>query len=198
MMVRLRALLIDGALLALPLGAGAYLLFKVFGLALKLLGPIANLLPQGRWAGIAALEVVASGLLLLALLALGLFARSAWGHRLGQALEGAVMSKVPGYQVVKSIAVGLSGVESDDALRPAIVSFDDNAVLGFVVEHPEGTGMVTVYLPSAPSPASGSVVLVPRARVQMLATSIGDAGRTMKLRGLGLQGLPKAQSPGSK
>lgn len=197
MMARLRALLVDGVLLALPLGAGAYIVYKALHLALKLLAPVAGLLPQGRWAGIAALEVVAVGLLLMALLVLGLFARSAWGRRLGQAIEGAVTSRIPGYQVAKSVLAGLAGTAVDDGMRPVIVSFDDNAVLGLAIEQPVDTGQVTVFIPGAPGAASGSVVLVPRARVQWLDATLGDARRAMRQRGLGLQGLTKAQSPGS-
>jgi uncharacterized membrane protein len=198
MLSRLRGLLVDGVLLALPLAAAAYLAHKVFGLAMRLLVPVAHLLPQGRWVGVAALEVVAVALLLLAVLLLGLFARSAVGHRLGRVLEDAVTSRLPGYQVIRSIATDLAGVESDDALRPVIVRFDDNTALGFLVEQPEGTEQATVFIPGAPGAASGNVVLVPMRQVQMLDASVADARRTMKLRGWGLQALAKAQSTGSK
>ena len=52
----LRDLLIDGILLALPVGATAYLLHKVIGALLQLLAPIAHLLPQGHFRGIAGLD----------------------------------------------------------------------------------------------------------------------------------------------
>jgi flagellar biosynthesis protein FliR len=55
-MKRLRELLLDGILLALPLGAAAFLLQKVIGLLARLLIPVAQLLPEGRWLGIAAVE----------------------------------------------------------------------------------------------------------------------------------------------
>ena len=54
---KLRDLLADGLLLALPLGAAAFLLHKVIGLLSKLLVPVAKLLPEGRWFGIAAIEI---------------------------------------------------------------------------------------------------------------------------------------------
>ena len=59
MIKRLRDLLVDGVLLALPLGAAAYLLYKAISLLIRLLAPVANLLLEGRWFGIAAAEIAA-------------------------------------------------------------------------------------------------------------------------------------------
>ena len=44
-MSRLRDLLVDGILLALPLGAAAYLLYKAIMLLKSLLVPVAHLIP---------------------------------------------------------------------------------------------------------------------------------------------------------
>ena len=196
-MRRLRDLLIDGALLALPLGAAAYLLFKVIVLLKKLLGPVAHLLPEGHLLGIAAVEIAAVVVLLLALVALGVFARSTPGRRIAETLESVVLSKIPGYQIVKSIAADFGGSERQADLRPALVRFDDNTVLGFIVEESATADMVTVFVPDAPSAASGSVVLVSRERVQTLDVPTGSAMKAMKQRGLGLQQLTKRPSSSS-
>jgi len=193
-MTRLRDLLVDGVLLALPLGAAAYLLHKVIGLLIGLLAPVAHLLPGGRWFGIAAVEIAAVAVLLLALVVLGAFARSALGRRVAETLEDVVLSKVPGYSIVKSIAADLGGSERETDLRPALVSFDDNTVLGFIVEESVAADLLTVFLPGAPSAGSGNVVLVPRERVQELDVPTGSAMRSMKQRGLGLQQLTQRRS----
>ena len=189
---KLRDLLVDGLLLALPLGAAAFLLHRVIGLLSKLLVPAAHLLPEGRWFGIAAIEMAALVVLLLALLILGVFARSPLGRRVAATIENVVLGKIPGYMIFKGIAADLSSDEGDSDLRPALVAFDDNAVLGFVVEESADAATFTVFVPSAPGAASGSVVLVPRERVRMLDASTSRARRTMKQRGLGLQELTRA------
>jgi len=189
---KLRDLLVDGLLLALPLGAAAFLLHKVIGLLSKLLVPVAKLLPEGRWFGIAAIEMAALVVLLLVLLILGVFARSPLGRRVAATIENVVLGKIPGYMIIKGIATDLSSDEGDSDLRPALVAFDDNAVLGFVVEESADAATFTVFVPSAPGAASGSVVLVPRERVRMLDASTSRARRTMKQRGLGLQELTHA------
>jgi uncharacterized membrane protein len=195
-MRRLRDLLIDGALLALPIGAAAYLLYNIVVHLKKLLVPVAHLLPEGHFFGIAAVEIAAIAVLLLALAALGLFAHSALGRRLGETLDRVVLSKFPGYQIVKSITADFAGSDGDSGLRPALVSFDDNSVLGFVVEESAAGDSYTVFIPGAPSSGSGSVVLVPLERVQILEAPTASAMKSMKQRGLGLQQLvgPRSSS----
>jgi uncharacterized membrane protein len=194
-MNKLRDLLIDGVLLALPLGAVAYLLHKMVGLLVPLLKPAMQLLPPGHLFGVAAIDIAALAVLLLSLLALGLFSRSRPGRRVAETLEQLVLSKIPGYLIVKSIAADFSSTEHDEGLRPALVSFDDNQVLGFVVEQDLATDRVAVFLPGAPSPGGGSVVVVSAARVQLLDAALGVARRTMKQRGLGLLPLLPSVAP---
>jgi uncharacterized membrane protein len=190
-MNRLRDLLVDGLLLAIPLGAAGFLLKKAIALLSRFLVPVAHLLPQGRWFGIAGIELAAFGVLVLGLILLGAFARTTPGKRFVATIESVVLSKVPGYLIVKTIAADLAATEKGTDLRPALVSFDDNTVLGFLVEEPAGTDACTLFIPSAPGAATGSVVIVPRERVQPLDASTGSAMRAMKQRGLGLQKLGK-------
>jgi uncharacterized membrane protein len=197
-MNRLRDLLIDGVLMALPLGAAAYLVHKMVALLVPLLKPAAQLLPPGHLFGVAAIDLAALALLLLGLVGLGQFSRSRAGRRVAERLEQRVLGRIPGYLMVKSIAADFGSSEQDEGLRPALVSFDDNQVLGFVIEHDAATDRVAVFLPGSPSPGGGNVVVVPAARVQMLDSTLGAARRTMKQRGMGLLQLaaaPTSQQP---
>ena len=192
-MVKIRDLLAEGLLLALPLGAAVYLLSKVIGILSKLLIPIANYVPNARWFGIAGIEIAAFLLLLFALVLLGAFARSKLGRKINQVIEEVILSKVPFYLIIKNIITDVTNTESSTDLQPALVSFDDNTVLGFIVEEAADQSMYTVFIPSAPSAATGSVVLMPKARVQLLDAPTMAAMRAMKQRGLGLQALNKAK-----
>ena len=194
-MNKLRDLLIDGVLLALPLGALAYLVHKMVGLLVPMLAPAAHLLPPGHWFGVAAIDLAALGLLAVGLIGLGVFSRSKPGRRVAETLEQLVLSKIPGYLIIKSIAADFSSTEREEGLRPAIVSFDDNQVLGFVVEHDAAADRVAVFLPGAPSAGGGNVVVVPAARVQLLDAPLAAARRTMKQRGVGLLQLAAAGTP---
>jgi uncharacterized membrane protein len=193
-MSRLRDLLVDGLLLALPLGAAAYLLIKAIGLLERMLAPASDLLPQGRLLGVAVLQLVAIALLLLALVLLGAIARTAIGRGTAETLERAVLNKIPGYMIMKTMASDLSTTESANSLRPALVNCDANTVLGLIVEGGPGADVFTVFVPGAPSAASGSVMLVPSTRVQVLDATTGSAMRAMKQRGIGLQRLAERKS----
>ena len=197
MIKRLRDLLVDGVLLALPLGAAAYLLYKAISLLIRLLAPVSHLLPEVRWFGIAAVEIAAVAVLVVALVVLGAFARSALGRRIAETLESVVLSKIPGYLIAKSIAADFAGSERQAGLRPALVRFDDNTVLGFIVEESAAADVVTVLVPDAPSAGSDSGVLVLIERVQTLDVPTSSAMKAMKQRGLGLQQLTKRPSSSS-
>ena len=199
-MSRLRDLLVDGILLALPLGVAAFLLHRVVGALIGVMAPVAHLLPEGRWFGIAALELAAVAVAIVGLLLLGAFARSAPGRRLIATLESVVLGKFPGYMMMKSVAADFGGAQSDKGLQPALVSFDDNTVLGYIVEEAGPAGPLTVFVPSAPSAGSGSVVMVPRERVQRLDVPSNAVRHTMKQRGVGLQELTRAgdAAPGQR
>ncbi len=190
-MAKIRDLLAEGLLLALPLGAVIYFVHKVIGLLSKLLIPIAHLLPNGRWFGIAGIEIAALILLLVGLIGLGAFARSKLGRKINQVIEDVLLSKLPFYLMIKNIITDVTNTESATDLQPALVSFDDNTVLGFIVEEAEDKLMYTVFIPGAPGAANGSVMLMPKERVQILNAPSLAAMRTMKQRGIGLQALTK-------
>lgn len=194
-MNRLRDLLIDGVLLALPLGAAAYLVCKLVAALVPLLAPAGLLLPPGHLFGVAAIDLAALVLLVVALLGMGLFSRSKLGRRVAETLEQLVLSKIPGYLMIKSIAADIGSGEQEEGLQPALVRFDDNQVLGFVVERDDATDRVAVFLPGSPSPGGGNVIVVPSARVQLLDASLGQSRRAMKQRGLGLLQLATLPTP---
>jgi uncharacterized membrane protein len=191
-MNKLRDLLIDGVLMALPLGAAAYLVHKMVALLSPLLTQAVHILPPGHPLGLVMVNLAALLSLALGLVGMGVFARSGPGQRLAGTLEQLVLSKIPGYLMIKSIAADFSSSETDEGLLPALVSFDDNQVMGFVVEQDLATDRVAVFLPGAPSPGGGNVIVVPAARVQLLDASLGTARRAMKQRGLGLLQLVAA------
>jgi uncharacterized membrane protein len=189
-MTRLRDNFVDGLLLALPIIVAVYVLARTIALIVKVLSPLTRLVPEGHWLGVVVVDVVATATLVLAIVALGAFARSAMGHWVSQTLERVVLNKIPGFPLFKSLATGFASESHDQGLIAALITFDDNMALGFVVEWPtDESGLVTVFIPSAPTPAAGNVVLVPRTRVTLLDVSTSAAIGTVVRLGLGLEEL---------
>jgi uncharacterized membrane protein len=70
------------------------------------------------------------------------------------------------------------------SLKTVLVSFDDHQVLAVDVER-VADGRVVVFLPGAPDPWSGSVVLVSHERVAGVPVEIGALHRSLKSIGRG-------------
>jgi len=194
-MRRLRELVVDGVLLALPIAAVVFLLVKAVRLVGKVTAPVAALTPPGRLFGIGIADVLAVLGLILALAALGAFARLRMARRFTAMLERSVLHRIPGYMVLKTSLTAYAHEGAED-FRPALVAFDDNTVLGLVVESSEvADGNVTVFVPGAPSTTSGSVMMVSRDRVTVLQGTTAGALRSLSRLGAGLQTLRPASTP---
>ena len=113
-------------------------------------------------------------------------------------MERVVLHKVPGFLFFKAMAVSVTGAErKDQNLVPVLVDFDDNTVLAFLIEEAATPGgLATVFVPSAPTPAAGTVVLVETRRIRKLDVPIAAAMRTVTSLGIGTQVLIQ-RAPGS-
>ena len=121
----------------------------------------------------------------------GLLARAALGRTLSASFEDRLQTLYPRYTIIKGMtqALGVDGVKS--GLKTVLVSFDDHQVLAVEVER-LADGRVVVFLPGAPDPWSGSVVLVSQERVAGVPVEIGALHRSLKSIGRGSAALLNA------
>ena len=190
-MRRLRDLLIDGLLLALPLALVAVLLAHALQIVAKVTTPLAAKFPEHTIVGVALSEIFMVAGLVIAVMAIGLFVRSRLGKKVESVLEKFVLHKVPGFLLFKSMAVSVTGADGkDERMVPVLVDFDDNTVLAFLIEPATlPGGLATVFVPSAPTPAAGMVMLVETRRIRKLGMPVAAAMRTVTSLGLGTQEL---------
>jgi uncharacterized membrane protein len=109
----------------------------------------------------------------------GLLARAAIGRTLSQNFEDRLQAIYPRYTVIKGMAHGMAGVNTDDGLKSVLVTFDDHQLLALEVER-LGDGRVVIFAPGSPDPWSGNVLLVAPERVQPLAASVADLNHALK------------------
>ncbi|MFG1453350.1 DUF502 domain-containing protein [Xanthobacter sp. V2C-8] len=176
--------LVLGMVFLLPM----VLVLIVLGHAVKLVGalarPVSHLMPVENYVGVSGESVI--GLLLILLLAFGAgFAASTrHGRRVTRFWENSLLGGVPQYQLVKSMAEGLTQVESLAGVSPVLVSRDGGWQLGYRLEDiPEG--WVAVFVPRAPTPMSGELFYVPKDRVVPLNIPMAQAMLVVKRMGLG-------------
>ena len=188
--------LIGGVVFLLPLIVVLAVLGQGLALMAGVAKPLAAMFPNQQVGGVALVSLVALLLLVLCYGA-GLLARAALGRTLSASFEDRLQTLYPRYTIIKGMtqALGVDGVKS--SLKTVLVSFDDHQVLAVEVER-LADGRVVVFLPGAPDPWSGSVVIVMQQRVASVPVEIGALHRSLKSIGRGsaeLLNAPLAAAP---
>jgi uncharacterized membrane protein len=157
-----RTTLLGGVLVVLPVAVTGLLFAKALAAVAAVLRPVAAELP----AGIPLPEIVAFVLILAVCFLAGAVVQTSWGRWAKETLDRRLLDRIPGYALVRGLAGRLTGQEAGSTFAPAMVQFDDGMVPAFVVEeHPDGS--YTVFVPSIPTPAAGSVWVMARERVHL-------------------------------
>ena len=179
----LKTTLIGGVLFLVPI----IILVAILEHALKIMRlvstPLARWFPVDSVAGIATADIVATLAIVVVCFLAGLMAKSEAAARAVRKLESAYLSVIPGYALIKSMTAGLGGGDdAADGLTPVLVRFDDYQQVAFEVERIHD-GQVVVYLPGAPSPWSGSILVVEEARVQRIEASMSKTASNLRTLG---------------
>ena len=173
--------LVGGLLVLLPAYLAILLIIKgVKGLT-QLVKPLVDLLPVG----VEHQAIVALAIVLLASFVVGLAVRTWPGRPLGRWLDKGLLDRIPGYTFLRSLLGRTFGDESAE-FRVAFIEFDDNTALCYVVEEHED-GNFTVFMPSSPTPFSGTVLLMPANRVRIVDVPFTQAFSSMAKWGTGVR-----------
>lgn len=164
------------------------LVLIVLGHAIKLVGslakPVSHLVPVEDYVGVSGESVIGLVLILLVAFGAGYAASTRHGRRVTRFWENSLLGGVPQYQLVKSMADGLTQVESMAGVTPALVSRDGGWQLGYQLEAiPDG--WVAVFIPRAPTPMSGDLFYLPQDRIVPLNIPMAQAMMVAKRMGLG-------------
>ena len=99
-------------------------------------------------------------------------------------LESVILQRLPGYDLIGNI---LKGFAKDKAAYPAVMvrlHGPGSAVFGLVMEEHE-SGVMTVFVPSAPALTVGSLHVVDRDRVTFLEATTVDVANCISQWGIG-------------
>lgn len=176
--------LVGGALILVPLMILVVLLGKALDLAHKVADPVAEQIPVGTIIGFEMPVLMAILVVLLFCFVAGIIARGIRVQKLINIMEDLVLSNIPGYEIIKSTSESILGAESETAHPVVLVQFDDGWQMGLRIDELE-TGLVTVFVPDAPSPRSGSVFFLTPDRVIVTNIQLADAIKCLKSLGGG-------------
>ena len=182
---------IYGLIALIPVAIVVLIVFEV----LKVLGEIAR--PLALHSKAAAALVVLAGLVgLLALcFVVGSAVRTKLGSATFDAIEGRFLRRLPAYEPIANILRGFA--RKTEGYRPAVVSLfgPGTAVLGLVMEE-NADDTLTVFVPSAPTLAVGTLHIVARDRVRVLDANFGDFSGCVSQWGAGSRKLLAAGPAG--
>jgi len=178
--------LLGGLFVLLPLLLFILLIDELLGLVVALATPIADLFPKGMFDNINTPVLLAVLLIITVSFFLGLAMRFVYLRRLGIWIERTLIGKMPIYGAVKRLSQGLLGANDENVFQPAVITSgeDEREIVYLIEDH--GDGDATILVPWAPASFAGAVKVVPRSRLEMLNSNIGEASRVLSHWGVGV------------
>ena len=178
----LKTTLVGGLVFLVPVIVLVMILGKAYAIMAKIAAPMAEWIPVDAVGGIALANLLAIAAIVVICFGAGIVAKSSVVSKWVDSLESNVLISIPGYTFIKSMTGGLVGDDGDQQLTPVLARFDDAWQVAFQVEVlPDGRSVL--YVPGAPDPWSGSLLVVAGDRIEPLG--VGMAAAVRNLRGLG-------------
>jgi len=178
-----KAMVIGGVLFFIPLIILIVILQKAFQISAALVMPIIKLLNVTHIFGIGVEIIVAIAIILFILYLGGLISKTSRAKKAVKKIEDALLSKVPGYDMIKNMGESFVGFEGNTSISTVLARIEDAWQYGFLIEEIEGE-QYAVYVPGAPNPMSGSVYILEKDRIKK--TNIPLQAAMKSLRGLGI------------
>ena len=182
--------LIGGILIVLPIYVSILLLLKAISGLIALVNPITAGIPASvEFRGVLAVVV-----LVAICFATGLVVRTGPGLRAKNAFEEAILSKLPGYALLRGLAGRIAGEADEQTFAPALVEIEEALVPALIIEELED-GSYTVLVPSVPTPMAGALYILPRERVHPVDVSFTTALKVFTKWGTGAGEFVRAMRP---
>ena len=175
-------IIIGGILFFIPLIILIVILQKALQISAVLVAPIIKLLNATQIFGIGVEILISLGSILFILYLAGLLAKTKKARAAVAKLEDSLLSKVPGYDMIKNTGASFVGFEDNSSFRTVLARIEDAWQYGFLIEEVKEDQCV-VYIPGAPNTMSGSVYILENNRIKK--TDIPLSSAMQCLRGLG-------------
>lgn len=191
-----RTTLLGGIIVILPAIILGFAFKWLFGIVSHAIQPLTRLvvnnltLPDQYDEFIAILIVLL--VIILGCFTVGLFVKTRLGHWIYTGVEGSVLSKAPGYKMIKETVNQFLGKKKSPFSSVALVQIfeNDTKVTAFITDrHDDGT--ITVFVPTGPNPTSGFIYHLDPQYVHPVDVSVEDAMRSVISCGAGSEKLIK-------
>jgi uncharacterized membrane protein len=178
---------LGGLLILVPLYLSVLLLLKAMQAVSRVVRPVAKLLPE--W--FPAEQALSLLLVFIVCFLIGAAVRTAAGRGVRERIEKSLFQRIPGYAVFRSLTQQLAGSREERVWKPALAEIEEALVPAFIIEEFED-GRFTVFVPSAPTPLSGSVYILTPERVHPVDVPFTHAIKALSRWGSGSKELVAA------
>jgi uncharacterized membrane protein len=180
-----RASIAAGLFLLLPLTAVLFLFTHLWHTVHDPVRSLSERMGVEGFLGVNVLLLISFATILLVAFMIGALVRSRGEGRLRHWLEEKVLHHLPGYAYVRIMLEARLGLAEPPSVRPAMLRVGDGWQPVFLVER-LNKGRCVVYVPSVPMAASGGVLVVEEANVELLPGSVVDLDHALRHYGKGL------------
>ena len=180
-----KATLIGGLVALVPVALLVFLVTSVVPVVIEVAAVLERFLPFGAFWNLL-IATVGSALILLAICFFtGLALLTGPGDALRRKVNGLLERIIPLYGAARRLAERMTGTDGDDFLPVTVDLSGAGALsLGFLIENVPGD-RCAVFIPMAPMPAMGNVVIVDRARVERIHAPMPEAFGVISEWGVG-------------
>jgi uncharacterized membrane protein len=183
-----RTTILGGVFFLAPIVVLIVILAKAFDYAKKGLNAVLVHIPAASDLSAGAATALAVVVVALVCFLAGLVARTMAAQRVIDALESSVLSKIPAYDYLKQESASALGV-AEIAEHPVVfVPMEGGWQLGVQTEALSG-GLVSIFVPGAPNPHSGSVFFFSRDNVRPAGVKLAVALNCLRRCGTGASAL---------
>ena len=179
----IRITIAGGILFLIPVVAIVFIMAKTINFLYGLSKPITARLPFKNVAGVGVNTLMSIILLLLICFLAGIFMKTKVAKKIVQWLEDRVLVYVPGYSYIRARSKDWFSDEKTFNWKPASIFVDDNEVICFVTDETED--YYSIFLPSAPTPSSGSICVRKKDKVTFLPLTVSEAVSMIRQLGKG-------------
>jgi uncharacterized membrane protein len=183
-----RTTIVGGLFFLAPIVVLIVILAKAFDFAKKSSNAVLVHIPAASELSAAAAAVLSITIVALVCLLAGLAAHTVIAKRLVNVLESSLLSKIPGYDYLKQESASALGVTEIGELPVVFVPMEGGWQIGVQTEA-LSDGLVSIFVPGAPNPHSGSVFFFSRDTVRPAGIKLAVALNCLRRCGAGASTL---------
>ncbi len=183
-----RTTIVGGLFFLAPIVVLVVILAKALDFAKKSLNVVFVYIPAASELSAGAATVLSVTIVALVCLLAGLVAHTVIAQRLINLLESSLLSKIPGYDYLKQESASALGVAEIAELPVVFVPMEGGWQLGVQTEAVSG-GLVSIFVPGAPDPHSGSVFFFSKDNVRPAGIKLAVALNCLRRCGAGASAL---------